>query len=507
MRDVAGKQTLAGVITGIFAVVTQAVIGFFLTPFIVRVLGEEANGFAQLAGNFVMYASLLTVAFNSMGGRFLSVSYHNGDLEKTNRYFSSLLVCNLAIILLLLPVAGFIVWRLDSLLSIETADVGDVKRLFLCVFVHFFINQGVSLYSMSMFVRNRMFLQNIILFVRTFLNALILLCVFTWLPPHIYYVSATALFLTALVLPVCMGIHRKLLPSVRFSFRKFDFSRSLELLRSGIWNTVNQGGHMLMTGMDLLLANLFIDPLSMGVLSVSKVVPTFILHLATTLNANLTPSVTIRWAAEGSREALAELHRGMKLSCILIAAPMMVFCGLAVDFYALWTPGMDAPQLSLLSFLTCMSLIPMAGPQVLYNTYTASNKLRVNALSFLATGVLNIVLVYAVLASGTQWGIYAIAGISSALSILRNMVVTLPYTARILHLKWYSFYQDALLSLLCCGLSFGIVLGVRALLPGGNWWALIGKALLSFLLASGLEVLLLLRRGERAQLLSKLRMR
>ena len=150
MRDTSNRQTYIGVLTGLFAVLTQAVIGFFLTPFIVRTMGEEANGFAQLANNFVLYASLLTVAFNSMGGRFLSVSYHRGEMEKAQRYYSSLLVCNVAIVLVLLPLAAYVVLRLDSLLAIDTAAVGDVKLLFLCVFLNFFVNQFVALLSMSM---------------------------------------------------------------------------------------------------------------------------------------------------------------------------------------------------------------------------------------------------------------------------------------------------------------------------------------------------------------------
>ncbi len=39
---------------------------------------------------------------------------------------------------------------------------------------------------------------------------------------------------------------------------------------SGIWNSVNQCGHLLLTGLDLLLSNLFVSPYAMGVVAVSK---------------------------------------------------------------------------------------------------------------------------------------------------------------------------------------------------------------------------------------------
>ena len=500
MRDTSNRQTYIGVLTGLFSVLTQAVVGFFLTPFIVRTMGEEANGFAQLANNFVMYASLLTLAFNSMGGRFLSVSYHRGQLEKARRYYTSLLVCNVGIVLLLLPLAAFVVLRLDTLLAIETAGVEDVKLLFLCVFLNFFANQFVALLSMSMYVRNRMFLQNVLQLARTLLNALILLCVFSFLDPHIYYVSATALLLTLLLWPVCLVIHRKLLPGFRFGAGRFSFASVGQLLRSGIWNTVNQGGHMLMTGMDLLLANLFINPVSMGVLSVSKVMPNFIIHLATSLNGNLSPSVTIRWAQGDQQELLKELRRGMKLSSILVATPIMVLCGLGMEFYGLWTPSLDARSLTVLSFLACMSFVPMAGPQTLYNIFTASNKLRVNSLSFLLTGLLNVALVYVLLLSGSGNGIYVIAGVSAVLSMARNLVVTLPYTAHILHLKWYEFYKDAGISTLCCAIAFGIVWAGKTLIPVTGWGSLAFVAVLTAAVSVVAELFLILSSKERQAL-------
>jgi len=259
---------------------------------------------------------------------------------------------------------------------------------------------------------------------------------------------------------------------------------------------------MLMTGLDLLLANLFIDPASMGVLSVSKVVPAFIIHLASTLNSNLSPSLTISWARGGSREALSELRRGMKLSSIMVATPVVIFCALGTEFYSLWTPSMDARQLAVLSFLACASLIPMAGPQALYNVYTASNKLRVNALSFLGTGILNVAIVYIVLSSGTPYGIYAIAGISSLLSIVRNMAVTIPYTASILGLKWYEFFKDVGLSLLCCLLVLACILAIKHIMPLSGWVGLIVMAAVAAILAVAAQSFIVLSRSERQNVMS-----
>ena len=69
-------------------------ISFFLSPYIVRTIGVEANGFVGLANNFVSYASLITIALNSLAGRFITISITRGNEADTNRYYTSVFFAN-----------------------------------------------------------------------------------------------------------------------------------------------------------------------------------------------------------------------------------------------------------------------------------------------------------------------------------------------------------------------------------------------------------------------------
>ena len=497
MQDTSTRQTLINVGSGVIVTVVYALVGFFLSPFIVRSMGEESNGFTQLAGNFVMYATLFSNAYNSMGGRFMSVSYHRSNIDDTRKIYSSILICNiLMVLLLLLPSLCFVV-DIGQYVNIETANSFDVKILFACTFLHFFIGQFSSVLTTSVYVRNRMYVLNIVRLLMTVLNALLLLALFSFLPPHIYYVSIVSLLLSVITIPYYYYLKKKLLPSVRFSMSYFNLSKVAELFKSGIWNTINQGGHILMTGCDLLIANLFISPVSMGVLAVSKTVPALIIKLASTLNSNVSPSITINWSQDNRKEVLMELKRNMMISSILVATPIVTFCGFSYEFYQLWMPSLDARKLALLSFLACLPFIPMAGPQTLYNVFTAANKLKVNSISFIMVGLLNIILVYWYLSSGYTGGIYAVAGISSGLTVIRNMTITIPYTARILNLKWYVFYKDVLLSLLCCAVNLVVVLLVKSMVPLSNMACLLSVAFMTAALAMMVECFVVMKVGER----------
>ena len=195
-------QTAFNLVTGLVTTVVTFAVSFFLSPFIVKHLGAEANGFSQLATNFVMYASLVTLAFNSMGARFVSVSYHKGEIEKSQGYYSTLCVINVLMIALFLPLAIYVVWDLPNIIVIENAEVLDVKLLFGCVFLNFFINLGVSLFTIAMVVTNTVYYSNVLNAIRTVLNAILLLVVFSVFPVKIFYISLVGATLSLVLLPI-----------------------------------------------------------------------------------------------------------------------------------------------------------------------------------------------------------------------------------------------------------------------------------------------------------------
>lgn len=498
------KQTALNLVSGILTMGIQFAVSFFLSPYIVTNLGEEANGFTQLANNFVNYAMLLTLAFNSMASRFMSVSYHQGDNKRVRQYYSSTVICNIVISLILVPVAISIVINLENLIAIENAQIVDVQTLFACVFLNFFLNLAFSIYCLAMFVKNSIYYQNLINLIRNILNAVLLLTVFSILQPRLYYVSAVAAVLTAISIPIAKGIQKNLMPELKFKFQDFSFSAVQTMISSGIWNTVNQCGQMLMTGLDLLLANLFVSPAAMGMLSIAKTVPAAIISLGTVLNGSFAPALTIEWSKGNNQKVLEQLRSSMKISSVLLSIPMITFCVFGVDFYRLWMPSLDSVQLTILSFLSFMAFVPFAGPQVLYNVFTATNHLKINSIAFITTGFMNIGVVFVCL-KFTDLGIFAIAGVSSLLTIIRSIVITAPYAARLLDLEWYEFYKDIGISLVCCGISVIVCSLVRAILALQGWFGMIAMVIIAVVITIVLDALLILTKEEKMVLKMKLK--
>jgi O-antigen/teichoic acid export membrane protein len=498
--------TMFNLVTSIATMVLNFAIGFFLSPFIVKHLGAEANGFSQLASNFVMYASLVTLAFNSMSGRFISVSYHKGETDKANQYFTSVYAMNLLVALITLPGAVYVIYNLENLLSIETANLTDVKILFACVFFNFYLGLATSIFGIGIFVRNVLYIRNFINVVTTLSNAIILLVVFNVLPVRLFYVSLVSSILALILVPFYIHLQKQLLPEISLNSKHFSWSAVKEMFLSGIWNTVNQCGHIFNTGCDLLLANLFINPATMGVLAISKTVPSIIINLAHTVNNNFSPSVTIKWAEGNFDSFMRDLRVSMKISSIVVTIPIVTFCCYGIAFYTLWMPTQNAVTINIASILALSAFIPVAGTQTLYNVFTAANKLKVNSISFCIGAIINVVIVYICLKYKFLNGLYVIAGTSSVISIIRNISITLPYTAKILGLKWYTFYADVAISLICTAINLLLAFLVKTVIVPNSWVMLILSCAVTVGLSLVANSFILLSKRERQILFSKLKL-
>ena len=135
------RATLINIFAALITLGVQMFISFWLSPFVVGKLGEEAYGFINLANNFVSYASLVSVAINSMACRYISVEYNSGNKEKAKSYFCSVFIANCFLYGLILIISILFVWKLEYIVNITAALMFQVKLTFLLSFV----NMGTSL--------------------------------------------------------------------------------------------------------------------------------------------------------------------------------------------------------------------------------------------------------------------------------------------------------------------------------------------------------------------------
>jgi O-antigen/teichoic acid export membrane protein len=439
-------------------------------------LGGEAYGFVGLAGNFVNYAALVTVALNSMASRFVSIEIYKGDFKEANKYFSSVFFANLAIALVMLPVFVWIVWKLEFLIEIPLHLMSDVKTAFAITFVQFLVNVLLARYEIATFVTNRLYLNQKNSLIASFLRLSLILLSFRLLSVRITY-QVGAAFIGSLFCMVMNVIYTKrYLPELKLRRSDFDFSYIWRMTASGVWNLIGKLNALLLDGLDLLLSNLFIGPLEMGALALSKTVPTMFYSLRGTLDYPFAPPMTECYAKGDITGMIRNIRMGNKVLGIVIIAPIAAFSIYGYSFFRLWVPEQDGMLIHSLALLSLLSLLASSCINSVFTALTVVNKIRVPAFVSLASGIISVSVNY-VLLKNTNIGIYAIAGTSAVLTLLRNYLFTPIYAAHCLNVKKTTFYREILTGNFCLVINLAVgFLFYRFISAGSTWITLILSA-------------------------------
>ena len=234
------KQLLVNMVASLVNFAVSVGIGLVLTPYIVRNIGAEAYGFVGLANTFVSYAQLLTIALNSVAGRFITVAYHEGDESKANGYYSSTPAANGVMVAVLVVVAVPVVTFLDKLVNISPHLVGDVKTLFVFIFLNFMLSTIATVYSVATFVKNKLYLSSIANLVFSLVRVVVMVALFGILPPKVYYVGLAVCLATAVMTLMNRSYTRVLLPDISFQKDSVSWRSIREMLAAGVWNVVTK---------------------------------------------------------------------------------------------------------------------------------------------------------------------------------------------------------------------------------------------------------------------------
>lgn len=502
------KKTMINVICSLFVLATNVLISFFLSPFIVKNIGVEANGFVTLANNFVTYAQLIVSALNSMAARFIAIAYVKKDYKKANLYYNSVFWGNLIIVAVLIVPAIMALIKLEYLINVPSNLLLDVKLLFGFIFFNFMITTGFPNWDCGTFVSNRLDRSYIPQFITSIIRCLFLFLTFSFFVPKVYYVGLAATIVTIILL-ICNGINtHKLTPELKISFypNKIICSKKAikELVMSGIWNSISNIGMILLTGVDLIICNVYIGATAMGVLSLTKIIPNYMDQLASSLTSAFTPELTINYAKENKKKLIDGINRSIKLSSVIITVPIGIFIVLGKNFFSLWVPSQDASLLQILSILASFKFMFTGGIQILYNVFTVTNKVKENAISQIITGICSIGLTL-ILVKFTNYGIYAVAGISSLCAVIKNMVFVIPACSKYLDVKPIIFYKQVTISLFSSLLIVLFGYTLKMMFNLNSWLNLIVCALIIGVGGLVINAFLTLNKEERQFLIDKVR--
>ena len=495
-----GEQSALNIIGSIVVVAINVAINFLLSPYIVSQLGVAANGYISLANNFVSYIALITIALNSMAGRFILIDFRKGNQQSANEYYSSVLLGDWIIAaVLFIPVVLFVIF-IDKCINIPTESIADTRMLFALVFANYFLTLCVPQWTTATYCTNNLYLRSLKQAVTAIVRALAIYFLFKLFTPHAYYVAIAASAMTVVGLAMDYVFWKKLMPQLQWKVEWFRVKKVWELVSSGIWNTVTQCGNLLLEGLDILIANIFINPVASGVLALSKVIPNMINQLSGTVATTFGPRLTYLFADGKTKEMVNEVKSNITVVSLLTNIPIGIFTVFGTSFFTLWVPSQDAAQLANLSLLSLAGMLFAGISQNVVNIFGIVNRLKLNSLIVIASGLVNVSIVYCLL-RWTDIGIYAIVGVSSTINILRIFCFVAPYAAYCINAKWYTFIVPILKGASSVLIPITVSLGVAKFIVASSWITLIIAIVISAIIAAALYYLIFLNRSQRTKIL------
>ena len=490
------KKIAVNIITQLFGFAITIAISLFITPLIVNNLGGEAYGFVGLANNFVGYANLITVAINSMASRFVSIEIYRKDYLEANKYFTSVFFANTIIAAVLAPIMAILIINLEKFIQIPSYLTVDVKLTFVIMFVQFILSILLSRYEIATFVTNKLYLTQKNNLISSAIRLLFVLICFTLLSTRISYLVLGTLLGIIFVHLMNIRYTRMFLPDLKINTKYFSLKHIKTLIFSGVWNLINKLGALLLDGFDLLLSNLFIGPIEMGALAISKTVPAMFLSLRGTLDYPFTPPMTKCYANGDIEGVIKNARMGNKLLEVFMIAPMATFAILGQSFFKLWVPTEDSFMIQVLSLLAILSLLAGSCINSVFSIFTITNKLKIQSLIILSTGVLTLITNFILLRT-TNLGVYVIAGISSVFSLLRNYIFTPLYGAHCLGVKKSTFYHEIITGNIC--LVINLILGfiITRFISSNSWILLIVSAVIIVCVGITVNFFIVFNKAER----------
>lgn len=492
------KRLAVNMIANMIAFGVQFGVSFVLTPYIIHTLGSEAYGFIPLANNFVGYTNIITVALNSMAGRFISIEINQGNTKRANTYFNSVLIANIIMGAGLLIPLILVVLFANDLLNVPAHLLLDVQTTFAFAFLGFELTLILSVFGCVYFIRNRLEISARCNIIGNVIRAAVLIGLFALLQPKIYYVTGTMLLVNIYLCACNVRYTKKLLPELKLNRGNFSWSAVRELLSSGVWNSVNELSMVLLTTLDLLLMNVFVGAQASGEYSLVKTLPTFIQQIVGVLVGVFIPQFTIYYAKKQKEKLLNSIMFSVKVMGALLTIPIGYLIIFGADFYNVWVPGQDANLLQGLSILTLLPMVVTGSINTIYNVYTVTNNLKIPALVWVVLGIVNVLLVIGLL-KFTPLGIWTIPIVSLVMGLARNLTFTPIYAAHCLNLKWTTFYKSIFRGCLCVSSVMVISAIYRMVHAPSSWVGLFVAAAICGSLALAVNMFIAFDKADRAE--------
>ena len=439
---------------GFVSIALNVFISLILTPKIIEEVGIEAYGFVTLSSNVISCLNIITVALNAYSARYISISYLQNDIQTFNHYYNTVFWGNIGVGTCLFILLLLFIIKIDLFLVIPDAILSDVKILFVFVGLNFLITLASVAWKVYGQIKDRIDLTNLIEGISSAFHLSLLIFMYWFLTPNIWYVGLATFLPSLVVLVSSVYLSYKYLPEIHIRISDVSKNAFKTLVIKGVWNAIDGLGNTLNTGLDLLITDLMLTSTEMGKVSVAKTASLIVPKFYSMISNSFYPKILSAYSSHNIYDMIKWCKRAMRICAAVTNSLFICFVFLGEDFLRLWIPNQDIKTIYILIVISLIPCVVEGVTYPLYSIFTLTTKIMVPTMITIVCGLINVVSMY-VLLKNTTLGIYAVV-ITTAFIVTVAHLFTPFYSCICLGIERKTFITSVMHSFFSLGV--GIVL-------------------------------------------------
>lgn len=365
---------------------------YFLTPFIIRTLGQDGYGTWTLITAMTGYMNLLALGVPMATVRYLAQDVAEGDTAKMNRTIGTCVGLYLMIGVAALVVGAALAVVFDVFFNVPVSLHADAVVAFALMVMQVSAGFIGLLPEGIMFAHHDFVVRNVVRVAGVFLRLSLTIAALT---------IAGSLVALAVVQVTCLAFDfgtswwlvRRRYPGVRFNIGDFDRQMLRRIFSFSVYVLLLTAGARLAFETDALVIGALQDVGSIPFYVVANSLILYVMDFVVAIAAVVSPMAT-RLNTEGKRDELRDMFlRWSKVALSLTVMAGLFLIVLGPNFIGVWIdPSFERPSGQVLQILMISSLVFLPIRGVALPILMGIGKPRTPTVAFLAAGVLNLVL-------------------------------------------------------------------------------------------------------------------
>lgn len=384
------SEKRVGIILAYLTLAISTVIGFFFSPFLLRMIGDSQYGIYSLAKSLISFIAILDLGLGQTIVRYVSKARALGDNQQESKIYGFFFLVYSAIALVA-TIIGFILVYVYPMLckkSMTEDEIDLFRKVFLILLINTVFSFPMCVFSSSMNAHEKFIAlkaTNLIFIVLKYAAMILALYV-----GYKLIMIAIISIIASVVMKLLYALYCKRVIRIHFSFRGYDKAWIKEVFLFSFFIFLNILIDFLYNSTDKLILGSVAGTLEVTIYEFGVFFQTYFQDLSTTMSGVYMPSIVSLYEKDKDMKAISDLFlRVGRLQMIILALALSGYCLIGKEFIQLWLgSGYDRSY-----YIGLLIMIPTIIPltqNIGISVLRAMNIHKYRSYMYLAIAILNV---------------------------------------------------------------------------------------------------------------------